>query len=65
MTVGTSVSEQQAKELCAKAESLRQQSAILATHQTRTCARCGRTTTFMLEGPAGGWYSCLECGRYA
>jgi hypothetical protein len=60
-----SVSEQQAKEMRAKAESLRHQSTILATHQTRTCARCGRTTTFMLEDPAGGWYSCLECGRYA
>ena len=49
----------------AKAESLRQQSTILAQHQTRTCTRCGRKTTFMLEDPAGGWYSCLECGRYA
>lgn len=65
MRVGMSVSEQQAKEMRAKAESLRQQSTILAQHQTRTCTLCGRKTTFMLEDPAGGWYSCLECGRYA
>jgi len=36
----------------------------LPTRQTRTCARCGRHTTFVLEDPAG-WYACIECGRYA
>jgi hypothetical protein len=34
-------------------------------YQTRTCARCGRHTTFVLDDPAGGWYVCVECGRYA
>jgi hypothetical protein len=37
----------------------------LAPYQTRTCVRCGRHTTFVLDDPAGGWYTCLECGRYA
>jgi hypothetical protein len=37
----------------------------LAPRQTRTCARCGRHTTFVLEDPAGGWYACFECGRLA
>jgi hypothetical protein len=37
----------------------------LAPRQTRTCARCGRYTTFVLEDPAGGWYACFECGRLA
>lgn len=39
--------------------------ATLAPFQTRTCARCGRNTTFVLEDAAGGWYACVECGRYA
>jgi hypothetical protein len=39
--------------------------ATLAPYQTRTCARCGRNTTFVLEDAAGGWYACIECGRYA
>jgi hypothetical protein len=37
----------------------------LASYQTRTCVRCGRHTTFVLDDPAGGWYVCIECGRYA
>jgi hypothetical protein len=37
----------------------------LAPYQTRTCVRCGRHTTFVLDDPAGGWYVCIECGRYA
>jgi len=37
----------------------------LPPQQTRTCARCGRHTTFVLEDPAGGWYACFECGRLA
>jgi hypothetical protein len=36
----------------------------LAPYQMRTCARCGRHTTFVLDDPAG-WYACMECGRYA
>jgi len=36
----------------------------LPPYQTRTCARCGRQTTFTLQDRAG-WYACLECGRYA
>lgn len=39
--------------------------ASLASRQTRTCARCGRYATFVLEDPAGGWYACAECGRLA
>lgn len=65
MTIGMSASEQQRKELRAKAGSLRLQSTFLSLQQTRTCTRCGRKTTFMLDDPAGGWYSCLACGRYA
>jgi hypothetical protein len=37
----------------------------LASSQTRTCVRCGRYTTFVLDDPAGGWYACRECGHYA
>jgi hypothetical protein len=37
----------------------------LPPRQTRTCARCGRHTIFVLEDPAGGWYACFECGRLA
>ena len=33
--------------------------------QTRTCVRCGRHTRFVLDDPAGGWYVCTGCGRYA
>jgi hypothetical protein len=38
---------------------------VPAPSQTRTCTRCGRHTTFVLDDPAGGWYVCAECGRYA
>jgi PHP family Zn ribbon phosphoesterase len=41
------------------------QRTTLPPYQTRTCARCGRMTTFVLEDPAGGWYVCVECGRFA
>ena len=41
------------------------QRTTLLPYQTRTCARCGRMTTFVLEDPAGGWYACVECGRFA
>ena len=37
----------------------------LAATQSRTCVRCGEHTTFVLDDPAGGWYACIECGRYA
>lgn len=37
----------------------------LAPYTTRTCTRCGRHTTFVIDDPAGGWYACSECGRYA
>jgi hypothetical protein len=40
-------------------------STTLAPQQTRTCARCGRYTTFVLEDPAGSWYACFEYGRLA
>jgi len=41
------------------------QRTTLPPYQTRTCARCGRMTTFVLEDPAGGWYACVECGHFA
>jgi PHP family Zn ribbon phosphoesterase len=41
------------------------QRSTLPPYQTRTCARCGRMTTFVLEDPAGGWYACVECGHFA
>jgi hypothetical protein len=44
--------------------SIRSSRDLLPTRQTRTCVRCGRHTTFVLEDPAG-WYACAECGRYA
>jgi transcription elongation factor Elf1 len=37
----------------------------LPLYQTRTCVRCGRHTTFVLEDACGGWYACGECGAYA
>ena len=37
----------------------------IASNQMRTCTSCGRYTTFVLDDPAGGWYACIECGRYA
>jgi transposase len=41
------------------------QRATLPPYQTRMCARCGHSTTFVLEDPAGGWYVCVECGHFA
>lgn len=38
---------------------------VPAGSQIRTCARCGRSTTFVPDDPAGGWYKCTGCGRYA
>jgi hypothetical protein len=41
------------------------QRTTLPPYQTRMCARCGHSTTFVLEDPAGGWYVCVECGHFA
>jgi hypothetical protein len=41
------------------------QRATLPPYQTRMCARCGHSTRFVLEDPAGGWYVCVECGHFA
>ena len=40
-------------------------SSTLPRYQTRICAHCGVNTTFVLDDAGGGWYSCIECGRYA
>jgi hypothetical protein len=53
------------KPLQAKASVLGLQRNELAPYQVRICVRCGHETTFVLEDDAGGWYSCVECGRYA
>jgi PHP family Zn ribbon phosphoesterase len=37
----------------------------LAPYQNRSCIRCGEHTIFVLDDPAGGWYACIKCGRYA
>jgi hypothetical protein len=55
----------QAREMRVAASSFQRQRATLAPSQIRTCARCGRNTTFVLEDAVGGWYVCIECGRYA
>jgi PHP family Zn ribbon phosphoesterase len=65
MKTRMAISEQHARELRARAPSLGQGATTLTPYQTRTCARCGRITTFVLEDAAGGWYSCIECGRFA
>ena len=66
MKTRMAISEEHARALRARAPSPGQGGATtLSPYQTRTCARCGRTTTFVLEDAAGGWYSCIECGRYA
>jgi hypothetical protein len=49
----------------ALARSIGRRQSSLAPYQTRTCVRCGRHTTFVLDDPAGGWYVCIECGRFA
>jgi len=41
------------------------QRATLPPYQTRMCARCGHSTTFVLEDPAAGWYLCVKCGHFA
>ena len=46
------------------ARSSERRESTLVPYQTRTCVRCGRHTTFVLDDPAG-WYACMECGRYA
>jgi hypothetical protein len=57
--------ELQGREMRALAASRIRQRDDLPTYQTRSCAHCGLTTTFALDDPVGGWYVCLECGRYA
>jgi len=47
--------------LRAVTERILQQESDLPPFQTRTCARCGRQTTFALQDRAG-WYACLACG---
>ena len=37
----------------------------LAPYQNRSCVRCGEHTIFVLDDPAGGWYACIKCGRFA
>ena len=41
------------------------QRATLPLYQTRMCARCGHSTTFVLEDPAADWYLCVKCGHFA
>jgi hypothetical protein len=38
---------------------------VPAGSQIRTCVRCGRSTMFVPDDPARGWYACTRCGRYA
>lgn len=57
--------QEHGRDMRAIAASLSRQRSTLTPYQTRTCARCGHKTTFVLEDPAGGWYVCVECGRYA
>jgi len=61
---GTTLPSESERALRAVAEQLVVRGSQLPAFQTRTCARCGRQTTFALQDPAG-WYSCLGCGRYA
>jgi hypothetical protein len=61
----TRISTRERMRVPAFAPSIRPLQNTLAPYQTRTCARCGRHTTFVLDDPAGGWYVCIECGRYA
>lgn len=65
MKTKLSADGRQGRTVHTKAGSLGRPLTDLAPYQTRTCARCGRHTTFVLEDAAGGWYSCIECGRYA
>jgi hypothetical protein len=39
--------------------------AAVSQRTTGMCARCGHSTTFVLEDPVGGWYMCVECGHFA
>lgn len=55
----------QGRDMRAMAASIKTRREGLPAYETRTCAHCGRTTTFVLEEPSGGWYLCVECGRYS
>ena len=61
---GTTLPSESERALRAVAEQLVVRGNGLPAFQTRTCARCGRQTTFALHDRAG-WYVCLACGRYA
>jgi len=56
--------EQQGDDMRGIATSLGQRP-TLAPYQNRACARCGEHTIFVLDDPAGGFYTCIKCGRYA
>ena len=52
------------REIRAMTERLMREARDLPPYQTRTCTHCGAHTTFALQD-RGGWYACIECGRYA
>ena len=58
------ISAERGREMSADAGPWQRDRRAFAPYQTRTCVRCGRNTTFVLEDAAGGWYACIECGRY-
>ena len=59
-----SLSEREQRYIRAVAERLKREAREIPAHQTRTCTHCGALTTFALQD-LGGWYACVECGRYA
>ncbi len=61
---GTTFPTGSQRELQTVTEGSATQGSGLPAFQTRTCAHCGRQTTFALQDRAG-WYSCSACGRYA
>jgi hypothetical protein len=52
------------RDIQAMAERSIREARDLPAYQTRTCTHCGAHTTFALQD-RGGWYVCMECGRYA
>jgi hypothetical protein len=52
------------REIREMTERLMREARDLPAYQTRTCTHCGAHTTFVLQD-RGGWYACIECGRYA
>ena len=51
------------RDLRSATERLMRRGRDLPAVQTRTCVQCGNRTTFVQD--TAGWYSCVECGRYA